>query len=75
MTRLCLIVESPEKSNPHQGRGVLKIKILEEKYVAKLEFPTEIKEECKTKNLPWGKGYFQELHNIEKIIFGKCYGN
>ena len=43
-----------------RGRGVLKVKILEAKYEAKLEFPGGGGGgECKTKILPWGEyGYF-----------------
>ena len=45
------------------GGGVLKVKILEAKYDAKLEFPGGDGGR-KTKNLPWGEyGYFLELHN------------
>ena len=43
------------------GRGVLKVKILEEKYEAKLEFPEETGG-AKQKNLPWGS--FLVLHDI-----------
>ena len=47
-----------------RGSGVLKVKILEAKYEAKLEFPGGGDGGCKTKNLPWGEyGYFLELHN------------
>ena len=46
-----------------RGRGVLKAKILEAKYEAKLEFPGG-KGGRKTKNLLWGEyGYFLELYN------------
>ena len=46
-----------------RGRGVLKVKILEAIYEAKLEFPGG-REGVKQKNLPWGEyGYFLELHN------------
>ena len=54
---------------PREGGGgeVLKTKILEVKYEAKLEFPGEEGEGgggCKTKTFPWGKyGYFPELQN------------
>ena len=46
---------------------VLKAKLLEEKYEAKLEFPRGggggVREGCKTKDLPWGEhGYFLDLH-------------
>ena len=37
-----------------RGRGLLKVKILEAKYEAKLEYPGG-DGECKTKNLSWGK--------------------
>ena len=60
----------PEKIHTHPMEGhlkflgggwVLKVKILEGKYEAKLEFPGG--GGCKTKNLPWGEyGYFLELH-------------
>ena len=44
------------------GRGVLKAKLLQEKYEAKLEFCWGVRG-CKTKNLLWGEhGYFLALH-------------
>ena len=44
-----------------RGRGVLKVKILEAKYEAKLKFLGGDRG-CKTKTLPWGEyGYFLEL--------------
>ena len=44
-----------------EGGGVLKVKILESMYEAKLEFPRG--GGCKTKSPPWGKyRYFLELH-------------
>jgi len=46
-------------------RGVLKAKILETKYEAKLEFLGGRGGGGKTKNLLWGLyGYFLELHNL-----------
>ena len=49
-----------------RGRGVLKAKILEAKYEAKLEFPGGTGG-AKQKNLPWGEyGYSLELHNGER---------
>ena len=46
-----------------RGRGVLKVKILEEKYEAKLVFPAG-RGSVNQKNIPWGEyGYFLELHN------------
>ena len=40
-----------------RGRGVLKVKIVEAKYEAKLEFPGRTG--GANKNLPWGEyGYF-----------------
>jgi len=46
-----------------RGRGVLKAKILEAKYEAKLEF-LGVERRCITKNLLWREyGYFLELHN------------
>ena len=65
----CAVPE--KKTHPPYGRsleiprgpGVLKVKILEAKYEAKLEFPEGWG--YKTKNLPWGEyGYFLELCNI-----------
>ena len=48
--------------------GDIKIKILEAKYEAKLEFPRGGGGGgCKTKNLPWGKyGCFLELRNMSQ---------
>ena len=47
-----------------KGKVVLKVRILEAKYEAKLEFPGGIGG-CKTKNLPWEEyGYFLEPHII-----------
>ena len=61
------------KKNPysHHGSGLLKVKILEAKYDAKLEIPggqggggVQNK-----KNVPWGEyGYFLELHNAQNLI-------
>ena len=70
----CLTMCSPRKHPylPHgrsseipRGRGVLKNKILEAKYEAKLEFPGgKGGGGGQNKNLPWGEyGYFLELHN------------
>ena len=49
------------------GGGCLKVKILEAKYEAKLEFPGGMGGALtQTKNLPWGEyGYFLELHIVE----------
>ena len=50
-----------------KGRWVLKVKILEAKYKAKLEFPGE--RWCKTKDLPWGEyGYQQVLKYLRLLI-------
>ena len=49
------------EGHPPRGRGVLKVKVLEAKYDAKLEFPGG----RGGANLPWGYGYFLELHNEE----------
>ena len=61
----------PEKIHTHPikghqkflgGGGILKVKILEAMYEAKLEFPRGRGWKTK-KNLPWGEcGYFLELH-------------
>ena len=49
------------------GEGVLKGKIFEAKYEAKLEFPRGRGGGCKIKNLPWGEyGYFLELYITSK---------
>ena len=46
------------------GGGGLKVKILEAKYEAKLEFPGG-KGGVKQKNLPWGEyRYLLKLHNL-----------
>ena len=53
-----------------RGRAVLKVKILEAKYEAKLEFPGE-DGECKKKkkNPPWGEyGYFLEVQDKDTTI-------
>ena len=54
-----------------RGRGVLKVKILEAKYEAKLEFLGG--GGCKTKTLPWGEyGFFSgtaQLHNFCKARY------
>ena len=56
-----------------RGRGVLKVKILEAKYEAKLEFPRG-DGGSKTKNLPWGEyGYFMEMHNLYHWYHHDCY--
>ena len=45
---------------------MLKVKILEAKYEAKLEFPRG--RGVQNKNLPWGEyGYFLELHIMNSI--------
>ena len=50
-----------------RGRGVFKVKNLEEKYEAKLEFPVG-REGAKQRNLPWEEyGYFLELHNKDIV--------
>ena len=58
-----------------RGRGVLKVKILEAKYEAKLEFPGWMGG-VKQKNLLWGgggeHGYFLELH-ILSLDVGKNF--
>ena len=51
-----------------RGRGVLKVKILEAKYEAKLEYPGGMGGGGgqNKKTLPWGEyGYFLELHNVK----------
>ena len=51
------------------GRGVLKAKILEAKYEAKLECNFLGRGGCKTKNLQCGEhGYFLELHNTGFLL-------
>ena len=66
------ICSSRKNPYPPQGRsseiprgwGVLKAKILEAMYQAKLEFPGE-RGGCKTKTFHGGEyGYFLELHNF-----------
>ena len=60
--------------------GVLKVKILEATFEAKLEFPGG--QGCKTKSLLWGGGggygYFLELHNVLllaklQLFTDKCF--
>ena len=50
-----------------RGSGVLKVKILEAKYEAKLEFPRGTGG-VQSKKLLWGEyGYFLELHNLASV--------
>ena len=61
----------PQKviGNSLRGGGVLKVKLLEEKYEAKQEFPGGGGRGCKTKNLLWGHyECFLELHILWKTI-------
>ena len=53
---------------PRGGGGVRKVKILEAKCEAKLEFPGI--QGCKTKNLLWREyGYFLELDIAHFIVY------
>ena len=49
-----------------RGRGVLKVKKLEAKYEAEMEFPAG--EGCKTKTFHGGYGYFLELHSDFQML-------
>ena len=54
-----------------RGRGILKVKILEAKYEAKLEFTGGGGGGCKTKNLLREEyGYLLDLHNQTHFLFG-----
>ena len=55
-----------------RGRGVLKVKILEAKYEAKLEFP-EGRGVAKQNPLLGEYGYFLELHNVVLCSRTKCF--
>ena len=73
LNKYCAVTEKihthPKKG--HQkflGGGVLKAKILEAKYEAKLGFPGGGGGGCKTKNPLWGQyGYFLDLHIGKKM--------